>query len=471
MSKPGKTVKKQQAPIKSKAKRQSQTPINQRTVKASKTLPPEKTSPPLPQKIPSSQTAPPRSKTSPLPPKTSSPQKIAIVANAAPQSLPATSQPAKPPSVPAIQEVTTTTKVEPPVTTQSKTATDPLRSQLEALLFSSGRAMEEEQFASLTGADKKAIRTALKTLQQEYAGRDTALKIYDEGTTWKLLVRDEHVPLVRRIVADTELSRATMETLAIIAYHQPKVLQSKVVDLRGGNAYEQIAELERLGFILKEKEGRSFSLRLAEKFFEYFDVEGEKGIRQLFKTIKTPQPKEQQKQLGELPVVDIPPEKKSKSPKGKLLGGLEVIDEPEQTEEATQPSERPTDPSVTVLDAPNMNNDLPPTAKLERNMDEENGFLAKIERQIDELARRNDEIAKDPLFKLPEQPTPPEGLEPNPEQSAHDGPQEARPTMNSQPPPSFPAPEPSPVTSEPPSTTATADKPKRPRTKPSQKNI
>jgi segregation and condensation protein B len=268
-----------------------------------------------------------------------------------------------------------------------------LKDQVEALLFSSGKAMEEEQLASLTGAEKKAVKAALKSLQKEYAARDTALKLFSEGTSWKLLVKDEHVPLVRRIVADTELSRATMETLAVIAYHQPKVLQSRVVELRGGNAYEQIAELERLGFVTKEKEGRSYSLKLTERFFDYFDVEGEKGIRQVFKAVKAPQPKEKQKRLGDLEVVDaLPPKTHAKV----RLGPLEVVDEAEQP----QPGQM----AAAAEPGAQGSESAPQTAKLERDVEGENHFLEKIEKQIDELAKRNDELAQDPLFKLPEPP-------------------------------------------------------------------
>jgi len=266
-----------------------------------------------------------------------------------------------------------------------------LKNQVEALLFSSGKAMEEEQLASLTGAEKKAVKGALKALQKEYGSRDTALKLFSEETSWKLLVKDEHVPLVRRIVADTELSRATMETLAVIAYHQPNVLQSRVVELRGGNAYEQIAELERLGFVTKEKEGRSYGLKLTERFFNYFDVEGEKGIRQVFKAVKAPQPREKQKRLGDLEVVDaLPPKTGAKV----RLGPLEVVDEAEQPRQG-QSAEMAKPGALNPEQAPQ-------TAKLERDVEGENHFLEKIEKQIDELAKRNDELAQDPLFKLPE---------------------------------------------------------------------
>jgi len=162
-----------------------------------------------------------------------------------------------------------------------------VKNQLEALLFSSGKAMEEEQLGTIVGKAARVVKAALQELQKDYEGRDTALRLFNEATLWKLLVKDEHLSLVRRIVADTELTRATLETLAIIAYNQPNVLQSKVVELRGGNAYEHIKELLELGFITKTKEGRSYAIRLTEKFYDYFDVEGDDSIRKVFDEVRS----------------------------------------------------------------------------------------------------------------------------------------------------------------------------------------
>ncbi len=147
-----------------------------------------------------------------------------------------------------------------------------LQHELEALLFSSGRAMDEELLCSLTGAGRRQVRAALRALKKEYDLRGSALLVFQEGSAWKMLVRDQYVALVRRIVADTELSRPVLETLAVIAYQRP-VLQSKVVEIRGAHAYEHIKELLELGFITKTPEGRSFLLKPTEKFFEYFDVD------------------------------------------------------------------------------------------------------------------------------------------------------------------------------------------------------
>lgn len=276
------------------------------------------------------------------------------------------------------------------------TAASAVKRQAEALLFSSGKAMEEEQLCTLIGCDLRSLRAALRTLREEYDGRETALKVFNEGTQWKLLVRDEHIPLVRRIVADTEMTRATMETLAVIAYRQPEALQSEVVDVRGGNAYEQIAELEELGFIVKKKKGRSFALRLTEKFYDYFDVEGADSIRRVFQDVKAPEPKEQQQRLGELRVVDEPAEAvKAAAASTGPVGGLEVIDEPERPEKDDGDATGGKDDEDHALNG----FDLPETAKLEDDSADRNEFLSKIESQIADLSRRNDEHAKDETFK------------------------------------------------------------------------
>lgn len=237
-----------------------------------------------------------------------------------------------------------------------------LKKQVEALLFSSGRAMEVEQLTTLTGAEKKEIEKALEELYKEYEERDTALKIFQEGSQWKMIIHEEQVAMVRKIVADTELERPVLETLAVIAYNYPKILQSKVVETRGSHAYEHIKELEKLGFLNREKEGRSFNIKLTEKFFEYFDVEGAKDIREVFGDVKIPE-----KKLGSLEVVQI-----NETEDQKRLGQLSIVDEP-------------------------------PGKPVERNPEEENEFFEKFDEKLQSVSMKNDELEQDPMFQRKEE--------------------------------------------------------------------
>lgn len=156
------------------------------------------------------------------------------------------------------------------------------KSMVEALLFASGRLMDADTLLNITGASNKQVLTNnIAKLKEEYESRGSPLMIVEEKEGWKLTVREAYLPIVRKIISETELPKTILETLAVIAWKSP-ALQSDIIDIRHNKAYEHIEELQELGFIKKEKKGRSYILKLTEKFFDYFDVEGTKDIRQVF---------------------------------------------------------------------------------------------------------------------------------------------------------------------------------------------
>ncbi len=159
------------------------------------------------------------------------------------------------------------------------------KSRVEALLFASGRFMGIDTLVSLARAPgREEIKESVDRLRQEYEQRNSPLMIVEEKEGWKITVREAFLPLVRKIVSETELPKTILETLAVVAWKAP-VWQSEIVKIRHSKAYDHIEELEELGFIKKEKKGRSFMLKLAEKFYDYFDIEGAKDIRQVFSRV------------------------------------------------------------------------------------------------------------------------------------------------------------------------------------------
>jgi segregation and condensation protein B len=168
------------------------------------------------------------------------------------------------------------------------------KNQIEALLFASGRFMDIDSLLSLTGVSgKDVLINNITKLKEEYEARGSPFMIVEEKNGWKLTVREPYLPLVRKIVSETELPKTILETLAVIAWKSP-VLQSEVVDIRHNKAYDHISELQELGFIKKEQKGRSYLIKLTEKFYDYFDVEGTKDIREVFSRVVGVQPAESQ---------------------------------------------------------------------------------------------------------------------------------------------------------------------------------
>jgi segregation and condensation protein B len=159
------------------------------------------------------------------------------------------------------------------------------RKKIEAVLFAIGDKIEAEEVSRLTKLDINIVNSELHKLKEDYAQSGSTFILLNEGTKWKLTVREDYMPIVQKIVPKTELPRPVLETLAVIAWKSP-VLQSDIISIRSSKAYDHISELESVGFITKQKYGRSFMLRLSQQFFEYFDIQGKEQIKDVFKDVK-----------------------------------------------------------------------------------------------------------------------------------------------------------------------------------------
>ncbi|MBR9690645.1 SMC-Scp complex subunit ScpB [Candidatus Woesearchaeota archaeon] len=204
------------------------------------------------------------------------------------------------------------------------------KNKIEALLFSAGKKLEVDFMRDTVGArDKRPIKKALEELKEDYDKKDSSLMLVEDGDSWKLNVREKYLPLVRKIVAETELTKTVMETLAVIAWKSP-VLQSEVIHIRTNKAYEHVGELLEAGFITKERHGRSYMLKVTQKFYEYFDVDGAQGIRDVFAKIKE---KPEQKKVDEFKEVVKEAGDEMETEK---LGELEVFDEKSEEQETKE---------------------------------------------------------------------------------------------------------------------------------------
>jgi len=159
-----------------------------------------------------------------------------------------------------------------------------LKNQVESLLFSAGKRLTVEELARLCKEENlDAIRVAVELLKKELEDKQSPLMLVQEGEAWKLTVREKYIHVVKKVVTTPELPKSILETLAVVAYKAP-VLQSNVIKIRTNKAYRHLDELEEMGYLTREKKGRSKLIRLTPKFFDYFDVPPEK-LREKFKNV------------------------------------------------------------------------------------------------------------------------------------------------------------------------------------------
>lgn len=149
-----------------------------------------------------------------------------------------------------------------------------LKSKIEAVLFTTAKALKVKEIAEILGEEPDAIEEALLELIMDYASRDTALEIDDEDG-YILQLKTEHMDIVEKL-CPVELKPAVLKTLTVIALKEP-IRQSYLKELRGSTAYDHVPELVAKGLISKNKDknGRSFNLRTTAKFAEYFKLKGD----------------------------------------------------------------------------------------------------------------------------------------------------------------------------------------------------
>ena len=101
---------------------------------------------------------------------------------------------------------------------------------VEATLFASDQPMTVEQIRAYVG-DNVDIAAALEQLAGHYAGR--GIELVQRGKTWHFQTAPDLAHLLRREREESrKLSRAAVETLAIIAYHEP-VSRAEIEAIRG----------------------------------------------------------------------------------------------------------------------------------------------------------------------------------------------------------------------------------------------
>lgn len=126
-----------------------------------------------------------------------------------------------------------------------------LKGLLEALLLVSDDSVPATDLARAAGVDPGDAAQALAELSAEYADANRGFQLREVAGGWRLFTHPAYHDQVADYVLswDTRrLSQAALETLAVIAYHQP-VTREGVRAIRGVNSDGVIASLREKGLV------------------------------------------------------------------------------------------------------------------------------------------------------------------------------------------------------------------------------
>lgn len=159
----------------------------------------------------------------------------------------------------------------------------------EALLFAGGQTLTAADLAEKLGPDVD-VAAVIARLKKDYAGRGVELKEVAGG--WRFQTAQDLAHLFSETrEAPRKLPKAAMETLAVIAYHQP-VTRAEIEEIRGVSlARGALDLLLEIGWVKprgrRRSPGRPLTFGTSDAFLEHFglasldDLPGKDDLRGL----------------------------------------------------------------------------------------------------------------------------------------------------------------------------------------------
>ena len=155
---------------------------------------------------------------------------------------------------------------------------DSLKGALEALLLVSTDAVPATELSKVLGVAPSEAAGALAELAAEYSDANRGFQLREVAGGWRLFTHPAYHDVVERYVLswDTRrLSQAALETLAVIAYHQP-VTREGVKAVRGVNSDGVIGSLKEKGLVRevgRERDrSRAMQYGTTQRFLETFGL-------------------------------------------------------------------------------------------------------------------------------------------------------------------------------------------------------
>lgn len=128
---------------------------------------------------------------------------------------------------------------------------DELDSALEALLLVVDAPTEADALAAAVEEPVARVRAALERLAAAYTVAGRGFDLRRTGQGWRFYTRDAYAPYVERLLLDGQrarLTRAALETLAVVAYRQP-VTRARIAAVRGVNCDGVLRTLVARGLV------------------------------------------------------------------------------------------------------------------------------------------------------------------------------------------------------------------------------
>lgn len=157
-----------------------------------------------------------------------------------------------------------------------------IKSVLESLLFISGEPMKIGKIAKICNVSKDEIAAAVEKLNEDYQKEERGLAIIQKAEAVQLATNPKNSEFVSQLVSGeigSELTRAALEVLSIVAYRGP-ITRTQIEAIRGVNCSYVLRSLLIRGLV-ERKETPDIRGYLYEISFDFLKSLGIKSVQEL----------------------------------------------------------------------------------------------------------------------------------------------------------------------------------------------
>ncbi|MSP39506.1 MAG: SMC-Scp complex subunit ScpB [Deltaproteobacteria bacterium] len=159
-----------------------------------------------------------------------------------------------------------------------------IKSAIESLLFVADGPQTLQRFGEvLDGVDKQALQDAVNDLQSELDSQNRGVQLVEVAGGYQLRTAKANADWVKKFLGGrpARMGKATLETLAIVAYRQP-ITRAEIEAIRGVDVDGVIATLLERNLIRavarKDVPGRPFLYGTTGEFLQLFNLKDLTGL-------------------------------------------------------------------------------------------------------------------------------------------------------------------------------------------------
>ncbi len=154
---------------------------------------------------------------------------------------------------------------------------------IESLLFAAGEPLSVKRLSKIINAKEEKVKETLKELKEKFQDQNRGMRLINNNGEWLMVTAPESASFIQKLkkeVIEGDLSPASQETLAIIAYRGP-ITRASMNEIRGVDSSYILHQLLLRGLIERSIHTEKYKAYLYKVSFEFLKNLGISNVQEL----------------------------------------------------------------------------------------------------------------------------------------------------------------------------------------------